>query len=71
MALKQRAEQNVHTEPLGWEEEEEGECRNSAEHLEHDTPGEPSRLNLLSDKLNRREAINMKKSIIDIRLLSK
>lgn len=31
MALKQRAEQNVHTEPLDWEEEEEGECLNIRE----------------------------------------
>lgn len=29
VALKQRAEQNVHTETLGWEEEEEGTCQTS------------------------------------------
>lgn len=33
MALKQRAEQNVHTEPLGWEEEEEGAWQTAIEHL--------------------------------------
>lgn len=35
VALKQRAEQNVHTETLGWEEEEEGAFQTSREHCFH------------------------------------
>lgn len=37
MALKQRAEQSVHTETLGWEEEEEGMllCRDVVYELSH------------------------------------